>query len=321
MYYIYTSRLQPLNLLNEEEIKWLCKNIQEWEKVIIGIVNPNPQFPDASDRAESWTRFKLEFNPLTYWERFKIVSEFVERNDLKDKICAIIPLPRPSVDMKKAANYLPTERTMCLTIVHDDDEEENKKIGMEKQGEKIKTIPAYSFNKTLTVISPEFIFSLMAIQNEYWKEMISNNVCEYLETINIKNRVIANLYSEQANEKIKKIFRRAADYDEKMIIYNIIKCSFTDLSKPMSIQSVGYDSKEPLRQLIFNLIIEIKNELPILRIDAPQQYELFNSDLIKLEELYKLITDNTLNNVDRYKIVNKEFEEINVRWKGRNRRS
>lgn len=321
MYYVYTGRLQPLSLLNEEELKWLCNNIQKEDYIIIGIVNPNPKFPDSSDMAESWTRFKIEFNPLTYWERHTIVSEFVKKNNLENKISAILPLPRPSVDMSRAANFLPAERIMCLSIVHDNDEEENKKIGMEKQGEKIRTIPAYSFDKKLTIISPELIFCLMASGSDFWKNLLSNDVCNYLESINIKNRVVANLYYEQAIKKIEKIYRGTSDYDEKKFIYDIIKGSINNLPMPVHMQNIEPKLKRDiqlLKQLIYNLIICMKNELPSLCSDAPRQYKSFCNDLSELEQLYNLIDNNMINDLNEFKIATNKFNEINMHWKKRN---
>ena len=160
MNYIYSGRLQPLSKLNEREILWICNNIKK------------------DDKASTWTRFREEFNPLTYWERYEIISDFIKRQELTDKISAIVPLPRPSINMKKAVNYLPDDRVMLLSIIRYSEEEDNKELGMTSQGETVKKIPAYTFGKDNTIISPELIFCLMAIENDRWKELVSYKVLE-----------------------------------------------------------------------------------------------------------------------------------------------
>lgn len=232
MNYIYSGRLQPLSKLNEREILWICNNIKKDDKVIIGIVNPNPLFIDKDDKASTWTRFREEFNPLTYWERYEIISDFIKRQELTDKISAIVPLPRPSINMKKAVNYLPDDRVMLLSIIRYSEEEDNKELGMTSQGETVKKIPAYTFGKDNTIISPELIFCLMAIENDRWKELVSYDVYTYLKSINIKNRIFAKLTSNEAKNTIKKIYRRTGNDDEKMAIYEIIKNDFPDIPAP-----------------------------------------------------------------------------------------
>lgn len=232
MNYIYSGRLQPLSKLNEREILWICDNIKKDDKVIIGIVNPNPLFIDKDDKASAWARFREEFNPLTYWERYEIISDFIKRQELTDKISAIVPLPRPSINMKKAVNYLPENRVMLLSIVQDSEQEENKELGMKNQGETVKKIPAHTFGKENTIISPELIFCLMAIENDGWKELVSYDVYTYLESINIKKRVFDKLDSKHARNTIEKIYKRIGNDDEKTAIYEIIKDNFPDISVP-----------------------------------------------------------------------------------------
>ena len=85
-YYVYNSRCQPLSLLIEKEIQWLADKIDPDDKIIIGIVNPSPSNVDSRDLANSWTRFKPEYNPLNYWERYCMISSFLESSGLSEKV-------------------------------------------------------------------------------------------------------------------------------------------------------------------------------------------------------------------------------------------
>ena len=109
MYYIYSKRCQPFSKLNEAEIEWLANEIGDDDKIIVGIVNYNPRKFDSDDNMREDERFEFKFNPLSYWERFCQIDEYLKSNiDDKPalkKVVEITPLPRPSVNIDTACVY------------------------------------------------------------------------------------------------------------------------------------------------------------------------------------------------------------------------
>ena len=322
MYYVYSGRFQPFNKLNEQELLWLCSNIQNSDKIIIGIVNYNPKYPDPSDRSESWTQFKIEYNPLSFWERYELIQKFINIYKLKSKISAIVPLPRPSVNMERARNYLPSDRIMCLTVINNDISEENKKIGMEQYGEIIKIIPSYTFDKELTIISPELIFSLIALDSENWHFSVSDYVRNYFRTNNIKSKVCLNLSKKAARSLIFRIYNQTTDKDAKMCLYNIIKIDFPDISEPLSGNTVNNDFNfriNTLKDLVNELYKEMVKDVPLLKENAPHQYNQYQSDISTLEIFLRYIENKTFNDSNDIKLTEEIFNSISERWRNRNR--
>lgn len=322
MFYVYSFRCQPLNLLNEAEIEWLVDNIEDDDKIILGIVNPNPRYPDQGDMVNIWTRFKLEYNPLSYWERFEIINDFIERKKLHNKIFSIIPLPRLSVNMEKANNYLPSERVVTLSIVHNSEEEENKKIGLKNQKAEIKIIPAYEFEKNLTIISPELIFCLMAIDADEWKEFVSNNVKIYLIENNISARA-KDMKRKDALKKLTEIYRQTTDDEEKSILYGILKRYLQEINQPFAPRTTDFDTYDSdinaLTISVKKLYEDILNELPLLKTNAPIQYKRFSEFSKTLYEMDKKAEKGLYSKPDVFKATKKQFDNLRKEWDMRNK--
>lgn len=227
MYYVYNKRFQPLHKQSEEEIKWLVKNTNEDDKIILGVINYNPQYCDKADRMEDDERFDLIYNPFSYWERYLQLQNFCNTQKLSDplfnKIVAITPLPRPSVNIKTALNFLPdiSDCKICVSILHNNDYEDRKIRGYKNQGiqmSNVLQIPTYEFDPDLRIISPELIFCLMALADNNWKMLVSDNILQQIDSTNLNKRLTAaGLSAPIAIEKIKKIYNRAPE-DEKNLL-------------------------------------------------------------------------------------------------------
>ena len=323
MFYVYNVRFQPLSRLNEEEIKWLVNNINEEDKIIIGIVNPMPTFIDANDDAETWVRFKLEFNPLSYWERYIQIKNFIDKNGFSDRIYAIVPLPRPSKNMIGAANYLPLKenRIICLPIVHDSEQEEEKLEGLRKQKEDPMIIPSESFGGEFTVISPELIFCLISVGSKDWVRFVNDDVRQNLIDWKIDQRLSERgLNKEKALVKLKQIYKRTYVTAEVDILYQILHPYISEIAKPKEIiEEIAERNQaaDKLAKRIENFATEIEDELPSLRKNAPQQYEVFKETLSRLYEYQKsLCTQLTEEQVQKIKNAIEVYYE---QWQQRNR--
>ncbi|MDE5772439.1 MAG: hypothetical protein K2I06_12575 [Ruminococcus sp.] len=319
-YYVYSNRCQPLSLLIEKEIKWLADTIQPDDKIIIGIVNPSPSCVDPNDKANTWTRFKEEYNPLNYWERYCMLDSFLTTSGLSEKVTAIVPLARPSTNMKLASNYLPKNRIMCLPIEQQSTEEDMKREGMKRQSEEIFEIPAFTFPDNVDIISPELIFCLMGIGNEKWKSLVSKDVLAYLEELDIVNRVAAKMTRFVARETLSKIYMRTVKEEDKIIIASLLR--------GYRISNVPNDPKRvtpfehndeftqercDLSRDLLALRQEILSDLPS-KSKAPATYEKFSLVITKLSEYAVLLESDRAVNVEKIQEIRQYYEEGKEQW-------
>lgn len=319
-YYVYSNRCQPLSLLIEKEIKWLADTIQPDDKIIIGIVNPSPSCIDPNDKANTWTRFKEEYNPLNYWERYCMLDSFLTTSGLSEKVTAIVPLARPSTNMKLASNYLPKNRIMCLPIEQQSTEEDMKREGMKRQSEEIFEIPAFTFPDNVDIISPELIFCLMGIGNEKWKLLVSKDVLAYLEELDIVNRVAAKMTRFVARETLSKIYMRTVKEEDKIIIASLLR--------GYRISNVPNDPKRmtpfehndeftqercDLSRDLLALRQEILSDLPS-KSKAPATYEKFSLVITKLSEYAVLLEPDRAVNVEKIQEIRQYYEEGKEQW-------
>lgn len=319
-YYVYSNRCQPLSLLIEKEIKWLADTIEPDDKIIIGIVNPSPTYVDANDKANTWTRFKPEYNPLNYWERHYMLMSFLTESNLFEKVAAIVPLPRPSTNMKRASNYLPENRIMCLPIEQQSTEEDMKREGMENQGEEIFEIPAYTFPDNVDIISPEFIFCLMGIGNEKWKSLVSKDVLAYLEELNIINRVAARMTRKLACDTLSKIYKRTVKDEDKIIIANLLQ-GYHIKGVPENLQRIHHyernngfhQERSNLSQDLLALRQEISRNLPS-KSKAPTTHEKYSSAMNKLSGYITQLDSEDVVNVAQIEEIKRYYDEVKEQW-------
>lgn len=319
-YYVYSNRCQPLSLLIEKEIKWLAEVIQPNDKIIIGIVNPSPSCIDPNDKAIIWTRFKEAYNPLNYWERYCMLDSFLKTFGLSEKVAAIVPLARPSVNMKLASNYLPENRIMCLPIEQQSNEEDMKREGMESQGEKVFEIPAYTFNDNVDIISPELIFCLMGIGNDKWKSLVSKDVLDYLDKRNIVNRVAAKMTYDFACDTLSKIYMRTVKEDDKIIIANLLQ-GYRIKNVPNNPKRVTpfehndefTQERCDLKSDLLALRQEILRDLP-RESEAPAAYRNFRSVMDQLSKYATMLESNSDVNVEKIQEIRQYYEKGKEQW-------
>ncbi|MBD5585396.1 MAG: hypothetical protein HDQ88_09960 [Clostridia bacterium] len=325
MYYVYSKRFQPFSKLDEAELDWLLNNINEDDKIIIGIVNYKPLSPDPEDHANNWERFSPKYNPLSYWERYCQIHSYINKRNLWDKIISITPMPRPSTNMKHAGNFLPdkAERIMCISVIHHSEKESDKKNGLFKQEEKICEIPSYTFDTSLRIISPKLTACLMVIGSEAWKDFVNEQVYEHLDALNIEDRFHEPEYSltrKEAREILKNIYDLTASQEEKLLLYNILKEHIKDIQAPATAnlqilqKNDEHDiSKKQLKGEIEQLKNTMDNWLPRLRSEVSyERYETFNGWHKALIKYLNELSD--ANGTIQLDTIRSEFEAISKKW-------
>lgn len=210
---MYCVRFQPFNNENKAELIWLMDHIAPDAKIIVGIVNPNPQRIDASDNPTNWKRFNSCYNPLSYWERYKSIQRVISAEHWEDVIEGIVPMPRPSVNMERANNYLPPKenRSICLPLILKSELERTKEFGLKRQNETIFEIPAYQFSKSEDkIISPELIACLIALHYREWDAFVPEAIRDYLKSseVNIEKRIRRELYYDDAERELMEIYEQ-----------------------------------------------------------------------------------------------------------------
>ena len=312
MYYVYTSRFQPLNLLNVEELKWLAHNIEEQDRIIIGIVNPNPQLADPGDNADSWTRFKRNYNPLNYWERYSLINEYLLGDELlKNKIIMICPLPRPSVNMLSASNYLPPhdERMMCLQVSQDNDQEDQKHSGLERQGERIFEIPSFEFDASLTMISPELICCLVALGSENWIDFVPESNKNSLKRMGFIDRVRLVFPSRDAKRILRRIYNRECTSSEQQILYPICKRHISGIEEIIVSRSNDSESCLELQDKMKRFEDELNEWCYNHEADSPELYRKFSGKTKILSSTIQNFKNGTITENDAAKIYTAIHEE------------
>lgn len=263
MYYIYSKRCQPFSKLNEAEIEWLAEQIGDDDKIIVGIVNYNPRKFDSDDNMKEDERFEFKYNPLSYWERFWQIDEYLKSNiadkPALKKVVAITPLPRPSVNIETAFNYLPdrSDCTFCVSIIHNSEYEERKLYGYKNQKiDKILKIPSHTFGADLRIISPELIFCLIARGKKEWKRFVNEQIAKQLENLQLGTRLAgAGLDAETGLDRLRRILNRAHD-DERDLLERLLHTELSDVQPSASDNTVDKKALSDAVKKLFDECIE-----------------------------------------------------------------
>jgi hypothetical protein len=187
---IFGGRFQPFHIGHQVFLETHLATCSD--DVIIGIVNPDPHQPWPGDAAASWLRFDLGDNPLNYWERVNCIRLAIANTTISSRIAAIVPSPRPSVNMEQANRFLPPQPRRFLLRGSWRDEVENWKAGTyRRHGEEVTVVKDAELSAIARLASGTLIRQLIAIGNPAWKFFVTDAVAEYLESIQFERRVQA----------------------------------------------------------------------------------------------------------------------------------
>ncbi len=98
-----------------DHLKYVMAAKKRCGHLVIGITNPDPTLtePDAADPYRS----SPEANPLTYFERYRIIRAVMVETGLDDAEFSIVPFPINFPELYRY--YLPLDATFYLTIYDD----------------------------------------------------------------------------------------------------------------------------------------------------------------------------------------------------------
>lgn len=203
--YIFHGRFQPFHIGHLSVLNYLLTNTEN--DIIIGIINPNPlQILPGDDKR--FVRFSPERNPLSFWERYHCINLINRANNWEDRIIGIVPLPRPSINLKQANCYIPNKpRTFVICNRGNDEIERWKKEQYEKNDEKVFLVPVYELPPFCQLVSGEFIRCLIALKNSKWKDLIPFPARTYMEEEKLDLKIAGNITPKSAKMKIKNLLK------------------------------------------------------------------------------------------------------------------
>lgn len=203
--YIFHGRFQPFHIGHLSVLNYLLTNTEN--DIIIGIINPNPLQILPGDN-KRFVRFSPERNPLSFWERYHCINLIKRANNWEDRIIGIVPLPRPSINLKQANCYIPGKpRSFVICNRGNDEIERWKKEQYEKNDEKVFLVPVYELPPFCRLVSGEFIRCLIALNNSKWKDLIPSPARTYMEEEKLDLKIAGNINPKSAKMKIKNLLK------------------------------------------------------------------------------------------------------------------
>ena len=102
-------------MLHKDHLTYLLAGKKRCRHLVIGITNPEPALTaeDAADRQRS----RIEANPFTYFERYRMVYAAMRGAGVEHDRFSIVPLPINFPDRYKF--YVPLDAVFFLTIYDD----------------------------------------------------------------------------------------------------------------------------------------------------------------------------------------------------------
>jgi len=102
-------------VLHHDHIRYLLAGKARCRHLVVGITNPDPLLT-AADEADP-ERHAPHANPLTYYERYRMIREALRAEGLSEPEFSIVPFPvnRPEI----YRFYVPLDATFFLTIYDD----------------------------------------------------------------------------------------------------------------------------------------------------------------------------------------------------------
>lgn len=126
--------LGRFQVFHNGHLTYLLKAKEYCDFMIIGITNPDPirmqKTKSAIHRDEIWA------NPLTYYERMKMLQKVCEEYHIGKENYDIVPIP---LDVPEIIKYYIPEDILIMVTIHDDWSIEKKKR-LENEGYKVKVI-------------------------------------------------------------------------------------------------------------------------------------------------------------------------------------
>ena len=167
-------------VLHNDHMKYLLAGKSLCAHMVVGITNPDPSFvkEEQADRHRS----SDQANPLTYFERYKLLRAALVEAGVAWTDFSIVPMPISTPELYR--HYVPLDATFFLSIY--DEWGRRKKIYFESLGLKVHVLWEVSPDKK--GISGSDVRLRMA-RGQSWEDAVPKSVAALLKAWDIPERV------------------------------------------------------------------------------------------------------------------------------------
>jgi nicotinamide-nucleotide adenylyltransferase len=167
-------------VLHNDHMKYLMAGKRRCQNLIVGITNPDPMLT-RDDQADS-LRSSPAANPLTYYERYRIVRATLAEQGLGLHEFSVVPFPINVPDLYRY--YVPLDATFFLTIY---DEWGEKKLRM-FESLNLKTEILWRKPLTEKGLSSADIRQYMAM-DQPWEHLVPSAVARTMKELGLVERI------------------------------------------------------------------------------------------------------------------------------------
>ena len=171
------GRFQPFH---NEHLEYLVAAMTHVDYLWIGITNPDIELFETKSKIDN-RQSKLA-NPLTYYERVKLISSVLQSENIPCHKYGFMPFP---IETPQRIHQFIPRSVICYTTIR---EEWNfKKIDrLKAEGFEVVSLWTNLSDKT---ISSTKIRELILRENDDWRSMLKESAVKYLLEINIYSRL------------------------------------------------------------------------------------------------------------------------------------
>src|SRR5438034_5139630 len=202
--YILGGRFQPFHIGHFGFLEHLAKVTEG--PIVIGIVNPDPKNTWSGD-GQDWIRFAPKDNPLNFWERLTCIRLSIEETPLAKRVEAIVPLPRPSVNLERSNQFIPPKpRRFALCERWGDEVEKWKAESYKRNGEDVYFVFSNALSPYARIAEGNVIRSLMVLGSSTWELLVPEPTVNYLKQIGLQSRLAAGLEKSEARKIVQQFY-------------------------------------------------------------------------------------------------------------------
>lgn len=167
-------------MLHIGHMEYLLAGKERCEYLLIGIANPDSTLTKYSGTNPH--RSTSMANPLTYYERFQMISRAMQEAEVDQKEFDIVPFPINYPEL--LFNYVPSDAKYYMTIY--DDWSREKQQSLESLGCDIQVM--WTRTNAEKVTSGTEVRNLI-IRGKPWKHLVPNAVYQYITEHKIDTRI------------------------------------------------------------------------------------------------------------------------------------
>ena len=199
-YLIFHGRFQPYHNGHQAVLDYLIRNTDDI--ILVGVVNPDPWEIWPGDKADE-LRFSPDKNPLTYWERYVLISEAIIHRKLTSRVRGIVPMPRPSINIDQAKRFAPVDNCRFVFTSRFGDELEEAKLELTKSSGGVPFIvEECELSEEVRPISSTLIRDLMATGDDEWKKLVPKETEPLYSQMNLIQKFTSGVSHNDAKNRI-----------------------------------------------------------------------------------------------------------------------